>query len=86
MPIQALAPPSSTPSPLALPAFRRLVYAQACFGVAFSTFLILPKYLASHGVGPSRLSWVMATAALANVLGAPLIAWLGGPAGRSERR
>ncbi len=61
--------PSPSVSPLAVPAFRALLWAQACFGVAFSTFLILPKFLAVHlHAGPSQVGWIMSTASLANVL------------------
>jgi MFS family permease len=65
--------PSTTaapsPSPLSVPAFRALLLAQSCFGVAYSTFLILPKFLAVHlGAGPSQVGWIMAIASLANVL------------------
>src|SRR5687768_7631469 len=76
-PLPALPVPVSSQSPLTLPAFRRLVYAQVCFGIAYSTFLILPKYLTAHGVGPGRMSWVMAAAALTNVVGLPLLTWMG---------
>ena len=59
---------------LRLPRFRRLLYAQACFGVAYSTFMILPKYLATHmGAGAARIGWLMAAGALAPVLGAPVV-------------
>jgi predicted MFS family arabinose efflux permease len=62
-------------TPLASPAFRLLLVAQATFGVAYSTFLILPKYLATHlGATPARVGWIMASAGLANVLWAPLMA------------
>jgi MFS family permease len=45
------------------------LWAQACFGVAFSTFLILPKFMAVHlQAGPAAVGWIMATASLANVL------------------
>jgi MFS family permease len=65
------------PSLLRLPRFRRLLYAQACFGVAYSTFMILPKYLATHmGAGPARIGWIMAAGALAPVLGAPVVSHL----------
>jgi MFS family permease len=56
-------------SPFDVPAFRALLWAQACFGVAFSTFLILPKFLSVHlGAGPAQVGWIMATASLVNVL------------------
>jgi predicted MFS family arabinose efflux permease len=65
----AAAPSTPSPSPLSVPAFRALLLAQSCFGVAFSTFLILPKFLAVHlAAGPSQVGWIMATASLANVL------------------
>ncbi len=54
-----------------------MIYAQACFGLAFSTFMILPKYLVTHGVGPGRMSLIMGTASAVNVLATPLISWLG---------
>jgi MFS family permease len=82
MPIPSTAPrpfplaSTAAPSPLASAAFRRLVYTQACFGVAYSTFMILPKYLVTHGVPPGRMGLVMGSAALANVAGAPLVGWL----------
>lgn len=66
--------PSSSPSapslsPLSVPAFRALLLAQSCFGLAYSTFLILPKFLAVHlHAGPAQVGWVMATAALVNVV------------------
>jgi predicted MFS family arabinose efflux permease len=70
-------------TPLASPAFRLLLIAQATFGVAYSTFLILPKYLATHlGARPGRVGWIMASAGLANVLWAPLMARLVGRLGR----
>jgi MFS family permease len=62
-------PSVSASSPFDVPAFRALLWAQACFGVAYSTFLILPKFLAVHlGAGPAQVGWIMATASLANVL------------------
>jgi MFS family permease len=62
-------PSVSAISPFDVPAFRALLWAQACFGVAFSTFLILPKFLAVNlGAGPAQVGWIMATASLANVL------------------
>ncbi len=70
----AAAPSSPSPSPLALPEFRRLLAMQACFGVAYSIFLILPKYLATHlGASTSLIAWIIASASLANVVTAPLI-------------
>jgi MFS family permease len=74
---QPASPPLAGPSPLAEPAFRRVIYAQACFGLAFSTFMILPKYLVTHGVGPGRMSLIMGTASAVNVLATPLVSWLG---------
>jgi MFS family permease len=78
MPIPSSSPslPSSS-SLLASPVFRRVIYAQACFGLAFSTFMILPKYLVTQGLGPGRMSLIMGTAAAVNVLAAPLVSWLG---------
>jgi MFS family permease len=70
-PPRALAP---SPSPLSIPAFRRLLVMQASFGVAYSIFLILPKYLATHlGASTGLISWIMASASVANVITAPLI-------------
>ena len=64
-------------SPLEVPAFRALLAAQACFGIAYSTFLILPKFLAVNlGAGPAAVGWVMATASLANVLSVRPVAWV----------
>ena len=52
--------------------------AQSCFGVAYSTFLILPKFLAVNlGAGPSQVGWIMATAALVNVVAVRPVAWAG---------
>ncbi|HEY0714350.1 MAG TPA: hypothetical protein VGF45_16830, partial [Polyangia bacterium] len=66
-------------SPLASPAFRQLLLAQACFGVAYSIFLILPKYLAtSLAAGPGRIGLIMAGGAIANVAIAPIIGRLAG--------
>jgi MFS family permease len=43
--------------------------AQSCFGVAFSTFMILPKFLAVYlHAGPAQVGWIMSFAPLANVL------------------
>jgi MFS family permease len=80
MPIRSSSSPPPLPSArslLASPVFRRVLYAQACFGLAYSTFMILPKYLVTQGMGPGRMSLIMGTAAAANVLAAPLVTWLG---------
>jgi MFS family permease len=77
-------PPSPTlsPSPLTIPAFRRLLLTQALFGVAYSVFLILPKYLATHlHAATGLISWIMASAAAANVVTAPLIGRIAGGSG-----
>ena len=72
------APPPASRSPLQVPAFRALLLAQSCFGVAYSTFLILPKFLAVNlGAGPSQVGWIMATASLVNVLGVRPVAYVG---------
>jgi MFS family permease len=75
MPIPTSSP--SSPSPLTNPVFRRVIYTQACFGLAYSTFMILPKYLVTQGLGAGRMSLIMGSAAAANVLAAPLVSWLG---------
>jgi MFS family permease len=73
-------PPS--PSPLQVPAFRALLLAQTCFGVAFSTFFILPKFLSVQlQAGPSQVGWIMATASLANVLAVRPVAAIAGRLG-----
>src|SRR5438045_89062 len=67
----------ASPSPLSVPAFRRLLCAQISFGVVYSTFLILPKFFATHaGAGSAVIGWVMASAPIANVLAAPFSAAL----------
>jgi MFS family permease len=74
--------PTLSPSPLTIPAFRRLLLTQALFGVAYSVFLILPKYLATHlHVATGLISWIMASAAAANVVTAPLIGRIAGGSG-----
>jgi MFS family permease len=73
----ALSAPLAGRSLLANPAFRKVLYTQACFGMAYSTFMILPKYLATQGVGPGRMSLIMGTASAMNVVAAPLVSWLG---------
>jgi MFS family permease len=66
-------------SPLQVPAFRALLLAQSCFGVAFSTFMILPKFLAVNlGAGPSQVGWIMAVASLANVVAVRPVSALAG--------
>ncbi|HEY0705232.1 MAG TPA: hypothetical protein VGG33_00445, partial [Polyangia bacterium] len=80
-PSPAPQPPAVSPSPLASPAFRQLMLAQACFGVAYSIFLILPKYLAtSLAAGPGRIGAIMAGGSIANVIAAPFIGRLAGSA------
>jgi MFS family permease len=77
--------PAPSRSPLATPAFRQLLLAQACFGVAYSIFLILPKYFATAlAAGPGRIGAIMAGGSLANVIAAPLIGRL--TSGREVRR
>jgi len=62
-------------SPLRVPAFRALLWAQGFFGVAWSVFLILPKYLAVElGASTTRIGWLMASASLINVVAAPWVA------------
>ena len=66
---------SSAGSPLRVPAFRALLWAQGFFGVAWSVFLILPKYLAVElGASTTRIGWLMASASIANVVAAPWVA------------
>jgi MFS family permease len=64
------APPSpSPPSPLAT-----LLVMQFAFGVAFSTFLMLPKILASRlGAGPAGIGVVNAMFSLAGVAAVPFV-------------
>ena len=74
--------PGPSPSPLANPAFRRLLFTQALFGVAYSVFLILPKYLATHlHASTGLISWIMASAAAVNVISAPLMGRIAGAQG-----
>lgn len=84
-PVAPATPPdplAPVPSPLALPAFRRLLLMQATFGVAYSIFLILPKYLATHlHASTGLIGWIMASAAVVNVVTAPLIGRIAGPTG-----
>jgi MFS family permease len=48
--------------------------AQASFGVAYSIFLILPKYLATQlAATTGRIGWIMAGAAVSNVVAAPFV-------------
>jgi MFS family permease len=62
-----------SPSPYSIPAFRRLLLAQVSFGLVYSTFLILPKYFATHAhAGAGIIGWVMASAPIANVIAAPI--------------
>jgi MFS family permease len=69
--------PDAAGSLLRVPRFRRLLYAQGCFGVAYSAFMILPKYLATRfGAGPAQIGWIMASAAVAPVLVAPVMGTL----------
>lgn len=78
MPVLSASPDHPAPdagSLLRLPRFRQLLYAQSCFGVAYSAFMILPKHLATRfDAGPAQIGWIMASAAVAPVLVAP---WVG---------
>ena len=70
--------PPASGSPLGVPAFRALLWAQGFFGVAWSVFLILPKYLAvEFGASTARIGWLMASASIANVVVAPWVARFG---------
>ncbi len=60
-----------------MPAFRHLLAVQACFGLAYSTFLVLPKHLATGlGAGAAEIGLVMGAFGVANVAAAPGIALL----------
>jgi MFS family permease len=80
--MSAVSVSAPSPSPFAVPAFRRLLLAQVSFGLVYSTFLILPKFFATHaGSGPGIIGWVMASAPIANVIATPFAAGLIGRAG-----
>ncbi len=45
-------------SPLLTRGFSTLLVAQACFGYAFSSFFLLPKYLVvALDAGPTQVGW-----------------------------
>jgi MFS family permease len=65
-------------------AFLLILIGQTCFGFAFSTFLLLPKYLTTElAVGPDKVGQITASAMIAAVLAVPLV---GRAIDRYERR
>jgi MFS family permease len=62
------------PSPLSRPAYVHLLCLQVTFGLAFSTFLMLPKYLVAQGAGAAAVGLVNGAFALGATLAAPLVA------------
>jgi MFS family permease len=57
--------------------YLRLLAMQACFGFAFSVFLLLPKILAATFAStPGAIGFVMAAFGVASVLSIPFIGWL----------
>lgn len=54
-------------------AFGHLLWLQVAFGLAFSTFLMLPKYLVSLGADAGAVGLVNGAFALGAVLAAPLV-------------
>jgi MFS family permease len=64
--------------------FGALLVAQACFGYAFSSFFLLPKFLVTElSAGPVEIGWVAAAHGISIVLLMPLI---GGIVDRRGRR
>ena len=56
------------------PAFTALLTTQAGFGYAFSTFLLLPKYLVTQlGAGPAEIGLVTSAYGVATVLTIPVM-------------
>lgn len=71
--------------PLFTPAFILLLVLQATFGLAFSSYFLLPKYLATElRAGPTAIGNVSAIAAIAGVVSVPVVGrWI--DAGRRRR-
>jgi MFS family permease len=61
------------PTRLLTPAFVRLLVIQGAFGMSFSVFFLLPKFLAEVGTTASQIGLVMATWGVAGLLVAPLV-------------
>lgn len=76
--------PRREPAPLLTRGFAALLVAQAGFGYAFSSFLLLPKFLVTElGAGPAEIGRLEAVHGIAAVLLMPLV---GGLADRTGRR
>jgi predicted MFS family arabinose efflux permease len=60
--------------PLLSPAFTALLVANVCFGYAFSSFLLLPKFMNTVlGAGPEQVGWVTLAHGATIVLVLPLL-------------
>jgi MFS family permease len=72
------------PERLFTPAFALILATQMSFGFSFSTFFLLPKYLATElHAGPAAIGQVTAAAMVAAVLAVP---WIGRAIDRYDRR
>lgn len=61
--------PAGEPVRLLTPRFALLLFGQACFGYAFSTFFLLPKYLSEQlGAGPAAIGALNAAHSAAAVV------------------
>lgn len=83
-------PSQSLPTATALPApvsasdaarlwtapFVRLLVVQTCFGLSFSVFFLLPKFLAGTGAGPSEIGVIMSLWGVAGVVASPIVGTL----------
>jgi predicted MFS family arabinose efflux permease len=69
-------PSTASPAPLGLtsPAFLRILGVQMAFGLVYSAFLLLPKYLRlHHGASSTEIGWVAGAAVLSGAFFAPLV-------------
>ncbi len=70
-----LAPPASPP--MFSSGFLRLLALQMAFGVSYSTFLLLPKFLKTElAANAQEIGWVSGTAVVASALFAPFVGHL----------
>ena len=60
---------------LATPVFAQLLLTQALFGLGWSMFLVIPKFLVQRfDADPVQVGWITAVPGLAVVLSIPLVA------------
>ncbi len=83
--MSSLSPSSQATSPsLFQPAFVRVLGVQMAFGLSYSAFLLLPKFLRlEHGSSSTEIGWVAGAAVVAGAVFAPLV---GTFLGRMPRR